>query len=223
MDNPTGTAQGDADKLRFALHDTNTSGLPDHLFVSREYIKAELFSSTGLEPHGTVTGPIAVRSLEVRSNLPKGPGVPNATDAPSTAPVAAETSRDLQDAHHAASGGGRKHESAVYAHIGRASHALEDFWSHSNFVEKAIGQVRFMGSELDTSTFGPDDKLHAISDKIRAAAAEMEDEMPLVDRMASRRDTDPDPSEVQLGDEPPVQHEDDASDLIRARSGRPAR
>jgi hypothetical protein len=65
--------------------------------------------------------------------------------------------------------------------LGRASHALEDFFSHSNFVDIAIGYDadfrRAAGPATDTSlrtgTFGPKSVKHSISHKIHALMDEL--------------------------------------------------
>lgn len=104
--------------------------------------------------------------------------------------------------------------------MGRAGHALEDFFAHSNFVELAIGQpaptlfynpatgnVEPVQGQLGTGAFGDNDKLHSLAHKIRAIADEIESEMPLVNRMAGRTDADPTPDQVHVGSEaPPVAH-----------------
>ena len=130
--------------------------------------------------------------------------------------MADETSLEAQEHSGVPGGGGLSMAPAAYEKIGRAMHALQDFWSHSNFVERAIGVPEFELGGLTTATFGADDKTHALAHKVRGAADEIDAEMPLVDRMSGRRDTDPSPSEVDVGDESPVHHEDDAADIFDA-------
>ena len=216
MDNPEGTPQ--AAKMKVALSGKNTSGLPDHIYISREYIKEMLFEAARLshpDLAGTPTAAVAKSSAETRAKLGAGPGAPTPGGAPAAA-VAAETSHEVQAKTPGATGGGATRDPRAYELIGRASHALQDFWSHSNFVERAIGDPEFQLGGLTTATFGDDDKTHALAHKIRAAADEIEAEMPLVDRAAGRRDTDPSAGEVHVGDEDPVHHEDDAEDLAKA-------
>lgn len=107
--------------------------------------------------------------------------------------------------------------------MGRAGHALEDFFAHSNFVELAIGQpaptllynpatgkVEPVQGQLGTGAFGDNDKLHSLAHKIRAIADEIESEMPLVNRVAGRTNVDPTPDQVHVGSEaPPVAHSHD--------------
>ncbi len=93
--------------------------------------------------------------------------------------------------------------------MGRASHALEDFFSHSNFVEIAIGEATPTAS-LATGTFTEADTSHALSHKIRGAADEIDAELPLVNRVAGRTTANPSPEEVTLGDTtPPVKDKED--------------
>jgi hypothetical protein len=91
--------------------------------------------------------------------------------------------------------------------MGRASHALEDFFAHSNFVEIAIGEVPKTES-LATGTFGEVDKKHSLAHKLRAVADEIENEMPLVNRLTGRTDQNPDPSEVGTGSTAPPKETD---------------
>ncbi|GIW00024.1 MAG: hypothetical protein KatS3mg058_1427 [Roseiflexus sp.] len=115
--------------------------------------------------------------------------------------------------------------------MGRAGHALEDFFAHSNFVELAIGQpaptllydpetggVRQVEGQLGTGSFGENDKNHSLAHKIRALADEIESEMPLVNRVAGRTNVDPTPEQVRVGSEaPPVPHSHDED----AHEGKP--
>lgn len=126
--------------------------------------------------------------------------------------------------------------------MGRAGHALEDFFAHSNFVELAIGQpaptllydretgeIRQVEDQLGTGAFGDNDKKHSLAHKIRALADEIESEMPLVNRVAGRTDVNPTPDQVHVGSEaPPVPHSHDEDehegetgwfDVIRAAGG----
>jgi hypothetical protein len=60
--------------------------------------------------------------------------------------------------------------------LGRASHALEDFFAHSNFVEltqKQAAGEQLSPSDLRTGTFGKGDKAHSLADKIRGIVAEI--------------------------------------------------
>lgn len=70
--------------------------------------------------------------------------------------------------------------------LGRASHALEDFFSHSNFVELAIGQ-RLPGiSGLKTGTFGGVDAIYSLSHKLHAVASEINAERALINEVNQR-------------------------------------
>ena len=68
-----------------------------------------------------------------------GPGTPTAGGIPANS-VAQETSLEVQGKTGARGGGVT---TAGLRAVGRASHALQDFWSHSNFVERAIGDPDF--------------------------------------------------------------------------------
>jgi hypothetical protein len=65
----------------------------------------------------------------------------------------------------------------VADNLGRASHLIEDFFAHSNFVELATalqpGQT-IPESSLKTGTFEAPDKLHSLSGKLRDAADDMD-------------------------------------------------
>ncbi len=103
---------------------------------------------------------------------------------------------------------------AVAAALGRASHALEDFFAHSNFVELAIGEptpvIVLTGAgrgdtgtstrqQLGTGTFGFMDKMHALSHKIRGIADEIDAEIPLIEHLTGRSRERPAPSSVEIG------------------------
>jgi hypothetical protein len=97
--------------------------------------------------------------------------------------------------------------------LGRASHALEDFFSHSNFVEMAIGEIS-PEKGLSTATFGEDDSTHSLAHKIRGLADEIEAEMPLVNRIAGRTEENPAPEDVNVGNTaPPTQEHEDIEDI----------
>ncbi len=111
--------------------------------------------------------------------------------------------------------GGTPLKAAAADALGRASHSLEDFWSHSNFIELVLGlkldelspskkpslTPEDVNKDLRTSTFSSNDKTHALAHKIRAVADEIEAESKLVDRVAGRTDHDPTPDEVGVGSE----------------------
>ena len=186
MDNPVlddpATANDEAgeakETMKVALSGKNTSGLPDHMYISREYIKEMLFEAAKLaHPDlgnpGTASGEVAAASADTRSKLPPGPGIVTPGGA-STQPVADETSLEAQEHSGVPGGGGLSMAPAAYEKIGRAMHALQDFWSHSNFVERAIGVPEFDLGGLTTATFGADDKTHALAHKVRGAADEID-------------------------------------------------
>lgn len=126
--------------------------------------------------------------------------------------VADETAPEVRRTSGAGAGIGPAVDPESLELVGRASHALEDFWSHSNFVETAIDEVEYKLGGLTTATFGATDSTHALAHKIRGAADEIDAEMPLVDKLAGRRKDAPSPDQITLGDEAPVHHEDEAED-----------
>jgi hypothetical protein len=92
--------------------------------------------------------------------------------------------------------------------MGRASHALEDFFSHSNFVEIAIGEVAPQEG-LATATFTSADSTHSLAHKIRSAADEIEAEMPLINHILGRTEDELTPEDVNVGNTAPPVHEDE--------------
>jgi hypothetical protein len=80
--------------------------------------------------------------------------------------------------------------SVAAPHLGRASHVLEDFFAHSNFLELA---KRFAQSKtpippgaLLTGSFEDNDKLHALGHKIVSATDAILGEFPLLLRAFGR-------------------------------------
>ena len=69
----------------------------------------------------------------------------------------------------------------VTERLGRASHIIEDYFAHSNFVEMAMGIPGF-GTALQTGTFGANDKAHALSNKLQALYATLRSDPDLMDR-----------------------------------------
>jgi len=66
---------------------------------------------------------------------------------------------------------------AIADNLGRASHLIEDFFAHSNFVELAlalqVGGRPIPPESLKTGTFETPDKMHSLAGKLRDAAAEI--------------------------------------------------
>jgi hypothetical protein len=106
--------------------------------------------------------------------------------------------------------------------LGRASHALEDFWTHSNFVEMAIGEARFntglaeleASDGLTTATFGAADQSHSIAHKVRGLADEIEAELPLLRHLHEHGEL-PSPEDVRAGDTAVPAHESEADETGR--------
>ncbi|MFC9689992.1 DUF4157 domain-containing protein [Kribbella sp. NPDC056951] len=228
MDNPAATAAND--KIA-ELGTLDTGGLPPHMYISREYIKETLFNAARLTHPELARGRTAAaadHSKAMRAVLDKDAPKAMIGGLPSGA-IADETAAEVRRTAGAGAGSGAVIDPEALDLIGRASHALEDFWSHSNFVEIAIDEVEYKLSGLTTATFGPDDSMHALSHKIRGAADEIDAEMPLVDKLAGRSKAAPQPDQVQLGDESPVQHDsflddfkgaiDQAGDVVKRLPG----
>jgi hypothetical protein len=217
MDNPKGTPEGFA--VRLAVLPKNDSNLPAHVYASREYIKQCLFGAAEMAHpglRGGASAAVAADSADTRAKILLEVGHQDPTPGlASTAPVARETSLQVQEEQKLTSGGGVKLPERAYDLIGRASHALEDFWSHSNFVETALHMTEFEGRGLTTSTFLEDDKSHALAHKIRGMADEIAEEMPLADSLAHRTFNDPKRSEVDVGSRTPVAHDNLAVDLAK--------
>ncbi|GAA1667971.1 hypothetical protein GCM10009745_07940 [Kribbella yunnanensis] len=218
MDNPAATAAND--KVA-ELGPLDTGGLPPHMYISREYIKEMLFNAAQLTHPELARGQTAAaadHSKAMRAVLDKpdqNTAAPLTGALPATA-VATETASEVRRTSGGAAPSGHAASPEALNLIGRASHALEDFWSHSNFVEIAIDEVEYKLSGLTTATFGKTDSMHALSHKIRGAADEIDAEMPLVDKLAGRSKNSPTPDQVQLGDESPVKHDSAMEDLMGA-------
>jgi hypothetical protein len=185
-----------------------------HLFISREYIKQMLVDAVALVfPDTPLTGAAADAAAASRARLavirPEADRLEGSSIAPGgdAAPVAAETTAHVRTAHPDTSTAPSGAPPAAFERLGRASHALEDFWSHSNFIEMAIGEARFNNDLADlernegltTATFGQTDASHAIAHKVRGLADEIDAELPLL-RHLSGRGALPSPADVRAGD-----------------------
>jgi hypothetical protein len=115
-----------------------------------------------------------------RARPPQGLGepkkVPNPTESSS---VIASDVTAIARKNPAAAGAattGFAADPQVADNLGRASHALEDFSAHSNFVELTQKQAagnQIGPKDLMTGTFGGGDKAHSLADKIYAIVAEI--------------------------------------------------
>jgi len=185
-----------------------------HLFISREYIKQMLIEAVALAfPDTPLTGTAADAAAASRSRLavirPEADRLEHSSRASGgdSAPVGAETAAHVRTAHPDTSTLSTGAPAASFERLGRASHALEDFWSHSNFIEMAIGEARFnsglaeleQSESLTTATFGPTDETHAIAHKVRGLADEIAAELPLLRHLGSRGDL-PSAADVRAGD-----------------------
>ncbi len=260
MDNPGAAINAAMRDRRVELHIPENAQNP-HLYVTKEYIKEMLFDAVQLaHPSATLTGAAADAASTSRdrrtalsaSSLDYDHAHGATTAVAGTRPtstIAAETASQVRDAHPSApsvttgagTAGGTGAPPAAFEKLGRASHALEDFWSHSNFVEMAIGEARFntgladleaantsAGGDpatqgLTTSTFDDADLAHSKAHKIRALADEIDTELPLIEHLLGRATALPDAAAVRVGDTAEPSHEDHDDetgrfgDLMRAQ------
>jgi hypothetical protein len=227
-----------------------------HLFVAKEYIKEMLFDAIRLaHPDAPLEGHAAdsardshdrrnsLHRLELDYDHTSG----DATSVEGTRPtstIATETAMQVRQAHPdapAATPGAAAIPAEAFEKLGRASHSLEDFWSHSNFVEMAVGEARFNSglSDLETantsresnpatqglttSTFDEADMAHSKAHKIRSLADEIDAELPLIEHMMGRSSVLPSASDVRVGETAlptPEDHDDESGrfgDFLRAQ------
>jgi hypothetical protein len=78
----------------------------------------------------------------------------------------------------------------VGQHLGRAMHAFQDFWSHSNWLELADAAINrnetVTNGQLVTGTFTNPAKAHALGHKLVALAGEFTKEFPLLLKIYGR-------------------------------------
>jgi hypothetical protein len=168
-------------------------GLPAYLLDARAYLKEEIVRAVDLYRTRLKLAP-AKRTLDPWSgvNRPEayGESKPNAPlPTLSREVIASETERlakeagvptamrPLDPARHGAF-------TAAATALGRASHVLEDFFSHSNFLELS---KQFMQDKkpispgaLFTGKFEEDEKIHALGHKIVGATEALLAEFPLL-------------------------------------------
>jgi hypothetical protein len=185
MDKPD--AQGVADaQARWASSGPEGTDIPAYIRDSRASVKdllargintARLSLGTGgLGSRGVLyeawSGGAPPREYGARKPLAVDPG-------PSTAVVGAEAERKTKGMPGAAQSltPGFNADPSVADDLGRASHLIEDFFAHSNFVELTArvtkGQQVFPG-ELKTGSFDLPDELHSLAGKLSVVAAEVE-------------------------------------------------
>jgi hypothetical protein len=168
--------------------------LPQYIVDGREYIKAQLVLATHL--YRTDFADASSRGVELefgkranalRREIKAGPefggvDVNYAGDPTNTllAPIAAETSiqvarergrRRVLEGNAVAQG---RFTPEVADALGRAEHALQDFFSHSNFVELQIGEPTPGMIGLETGTFESNDSMHALSHKLRGLVDDLD-------------------------------------------------
>jgi hypothetical protein len=126
-----------------------------------------------------------------RTQPPQGLGVPkNLADPAHSSTIVAKEVEAIATREPGAIGdptaatAGFSADPSIADGLGRASHLIEDFFAHSNFVELAqnitAGGGPISPSALKTGTFDTPDKLHSLSGKLRDAAADMRAHMDLI-------------------------------------------
>jgi len=189
MDNPGGAAAGEADARWAGARDAIAGYIQD----SRGYIKYNLaqavrLSRAGWNPPdndgGKRVGDAWSKGKPPNSYDPGTVSPPQELDSPkpvrdpkeSSAVVAQDVTAIAKTQPNATSTPtkGFGADPDIADKLGRASHALEDFFAHSNFIELAqrqAGGEAIGAKDLRTGTFGAGDKAHALADKINAIVA----------------------------------------------------
>ena len=198
MDNPGGAAATEAD-ARWAGTGPG-DGITGYIRDSRAYIKQDLAQAVGIARQKTNppdddfgrrmadawAGGTPPPNYDItdayagRTRPPQGLGVPKSVPDPTqsssvvASDVAAIAARNPSATNTATTGFAS--DPQVADDLGRAAHALEDFFAHSNFVEltQQIGAGKTISSkDLRTGTFGGGDKAHSLADKIRGIVSEI--------------------------------------------------
>jgi hypothetical protein len=144
-----------------------------------------------------------------RTTPPQGYGAPKDVENPehgteiiANEAQAAATKKSGAITDPAAATKGFGADPSIADKLGRASHLIEDFFAHSNFVELAARQKSgqpVTPGDLRTGTFETPDKFHSLAGKLRDAAAEMHKYhslLPLLDTAASELKSLADASET---------------------------
>lgn len=194
MDQPDEDAATEADERWGAA----ANGLAGYIADSKAYIKDHMVAAVDLfrsaqgrdrvgedidnwdgaeRPEGYVAP--AVESGDGGSTVTHLPRDWAGPETDSRAPLAAETT-ELAESQGAQSGrfAGERDErlwTLVGQHLGRAMHAFEDFWAHSNWLELAqelrAGERESVSNvDLETGTFGRASQVHALGHKLSAMA-----------------------------------------------------
>lgn len=211
MDAPDSAQERDAADKRW---EGDRKGLSGYILDARRHIKEQIIAAFNVhrlihnEPSesGVVTGYRGsvdpprgyVQSSQERSGDKVSTSYPlgyNDKRVASRAPVVDETIDLAEGQYNARSDpnfdGGRW--APVAQHLGRAMHAFEDFWSHSNWLELAkLVYVRewkgddtplalrgapISNSDLETGTFAMSAQIHALGHKLLALAKGFNDDV----------------------------------------------
>jgi len=112
-----------------------------------------------------------------RSRPPAGLGTPKDVNNPreSSSVVASDVTSIANKQSNVTTVGakGFTTDPQIADNLGRASHALEDFFAHSNFVELSRKHEPINPKDLKTGTFGLGDKAHSLADKIGGIVTEI--------------------------------------------------
>lgn len=215
----------DSAKMRAAADERwagRAAGLPGYIMDSRAHIKDQMVAAIDVyREHHQMTGVGASIDNWQGVDKPEGYVAPDVhmdketetvtTGLPPNWEDASVSSRDpiREKATVQATGAGAKsnprHDARLWRlvgqHLGRAMHAFEDFWAHSNWLEvaKAVHQQQAGGDKLSdasasgvgnkdlkTGTFALPAKAHALGHKLLALATGFQKDFDLLLRVYGR-------------------------------------
>lgn len=219
MDNPDASPAKAAEK-RWAK---GTPGLAGYLQDSKAYIKDQMVAAIdlyrqlhkmnavggkidnwagGAKPEGYTSTKVAPTAdgKGVSTQLPA-----NFDDkkVASRDPIREETAREAREAKPDGGKSDPAYDGSfklVGQHLGRAMHAFQDFWAHSNWLEMArtahqqldAGKAIATGAEanknLKTGTFTMPAKAHALGHKLLALATNFQKDFPLLLKVYGRKE-----------------------------------
>jgi hypothetical protein len=170
---------------------SNRGRLPGYIADSKAYIKDQLVLAA--DAYRSATGAETIGEEIDNWNgvaKPKGYGIPKEVGQPNSREVIAEDTRDKALAAGAKSATPERGNpfAAASDQLGRATHALEDFFAHSNWLElarelKKSGTVK---EDLRTGTFEIPDKCHALGHKLVSLAAALFADFGLLQKVYGR-------------------------------------
>lgn len=204
MDNPGGSEAKDAEKRWQGARKTEGDDIPAYLKDSRAYVKEQIALAVkeGRREKDSLDEGVIAEAWEGAAK-PKGYGEAKKVREPKlkSTPVEDEATglalkvqrgERLVEGFEpvAVAGGAVEVRDPAAQHLGRATHAMEDFFAHSNFVElaeetSASGKPVPAG-RLATGTFTEVDKLYSFSHKIHAMVGEMRKEQALIGQVLKK-------------------------------------